>query len=217
MDAPAISTQGLTKHYGEVVALEGLDLDVQRGEVFGFLGPNGAGKSTTIRLLLGLARPTAGTAQVMGIPVSDVERAHRHLGYCPGDVALWPQMTGAEVLVLHVAAPGAPPPTEPGTFTVPRYVDQPQHEWPAWAAEFIARMSALGHPPSEVRFTLSVATGDPGAEIVRAARERDADLVVIAWHGVWEPKRALTMRRVIREVGCPILVVQTGDRGTPAA
>ena len=100
MDAPAISTQGLTKHYGEVVALDRLDLEVQRGEVFGFLGPNGAGKSTTIRLLLALARPTAGTAQVMGIPVSDVERAHRHLGYCPGDVALWPQLTGAEVLAL---------------------------------------------------------------------------------------------------------------------
>ena len=131
-----------------------------------------------------------------------------------GDLA---ELTGAEVLVLHVAAPGAPQPTEPGTLTVPRYLDQPQHEWPAWAAEFIGRMSALGHPPSEVRFTLSMATGDPGVEIVRAARERGADLVVIAWHGVWEPERALTMRRVILEVGCPILVVQTEDRGTPAA
>src|SRR5690606_41959605 len=78
-------------------------------------------------------------------------------------------------------------------------------------------MCALGHPPSEVQFTLVMATGDPGEEIVRAAREQDADLVVLAWHGVWEPERATTMRRVIRGVGCPMLVVQTGDRGTPAA
>lgn len=131
-----------------------------------------------------------------------------------GDFA---ELTGAEVLVLYVAAPDTPQPAEPGTFTVPRYIDQPQHEWPAWAAEFIGRMCALGHPPSEVQFTLVMATGDPGEEIVRAAREQDADLVVLAWHGVWEPERATTMRRVIRGVGCPMLVVQTGDRGTPAA
>ena len=99
-EAPAIRTSGLTKHFGSVVALDDLDLEVERGEVFGFLGPNGAGKSTTIRLLLALLRPTSGSAEVLGIPVSDVERAHRHLAYVPGDVALWPQMTGAEVLTL---------------------------------------------------------------------------------------------------------------------
>ena len=99
-DVPAIRAAGLTKHFGSVVALEDLDLEVERGEVFGFLGPNGAGKSTTIRLLLALLRPTSGSAEVMGIPVSDVERVHRHLAYVPGDVALWPQMTGAEVLAL---------------------------------------------------------------------------------------------------------------------
>jgi ABC-2 type transport system ATP-binding protein len=97
---PAIRTEGLTKRYGDVLALDALDLEVRPGEVFGFLGPNGAGKSTTIRLLLGLIHPTAGWAEVMGVPVSDVERAHAHLAYVPGDVALWPQMTGAEVLEL---------------------------------------------------------------------------------------------------------------------
>ena len=99
-DDVALRTVGLTKHYGDVVALDDLTLEVGRGEVFGFLGPNGAGKSTTIRLLLALLRPTAGSAEVMGVPVEDVERAHRHLAYVPGDVALWPQMTGAEVLAL---------------------------------------------------------------------------------------------------------------------
>ncbi len=100
MDVPAIRTHDLTKHYGGVVALDGLDLRVERGEVFGFLGPNGAGKSTSIRLLLGLARPTRGAAELMGIPVSDTARAHRHVGHVPGDVALWPQLTGAEILRL---------------------------------------------------------------------------------------------------------------------
>jgi ABC-2 type transport system ATP-binding protein len=100
MDGVAIRTEGLTKSFGEVLALDALDLVVERGEVFGFLGPNGAGKSTTIRLLLPLIRPTAGRAEIMGVPVQDVERAHRHIGYVPGDVALWPQLTGAEALHL---------------------------------------------------------------------------------------------------------------------
>jgi ABC-2 type transport system ATP-binding protein len=98
--ACAIRTEGLTKRFGDVLALDGLNLEVGRGEVFGFLGPNGAGKTTTIRLLLHLIHPTAGRAWVMGVPVDDVARAHRHLGYVAGDVALWPQLTGLEVLRL---------------------------------------------------------------------------------------------------------------------
>ena len=100
MDRPIIETSALTKRFGDVVALDGLDLEVRRGEVFGFLGPNGAGKSTTIRLLLGLIRPTAGEAWLDGVPVGDVVRAHRSLSYVPGDVSLWPQLTGAEILEL---------------------------------------------------------------------------------------------------------------------
>ena len=100
MTNAAIRTDGLTKSFGDVLALDRLDLTVEQGEVFGFLGPNGAGKSTTIRLLLHLIRPTAGSAEVMGVPADDVDRAHRHIGYVPGDVALWPQLTGAETLHL---------------------------------------------------------------------------------------------------------------------
>ena len=96
----AISTHDLTKHFGPVVALEGMDLEVRQGETFGFLGPNGAGKSTTIRLLLGLIRPTRGSAEIMGVDVRDVERAHRKVAYVAGDVALWPQLTGTETLDL---------------------------------------------------------------------------------------------------------------------
>ncbi|MEU4162088.1 ABC transporter ATP-binding protein [Actinoplanes sp. NPDC026670] len=101
MTDPALRAVDLTKRYGHLTALDSLCLDVTPGEVFGFLGPNGAGKSTTIRLLLGLARPTAGRAEVFGVAASDVARAHRHLAYMPADVALWPQLTGAEILHLQ--------------------------------------------------------------------------------------------------------------------
>ncbi|MBY0285750.1 MAG: ABC transporter ATP-binding protein [Mycobacteriaceae bacterium] len=94
----AVRTDGLTKRFGSLVAVDDLSLTVTRGEVFGFLGPNGAGKSTTIRMLLGLIRPTAGTAMIFDCRADDVRRAHRHLAYVPADVALWPTMTGAEIL-----------------------------------------------------------------------------------------------------------------------
>ncbi|MEU4679017.1 ABC transporter ATP-binding protein [Micromonospora sp. NPDC023737] len=96
----AIRTAALTKHYGSVQALDGLDLTVPVGQVFGFLGPNGAGKSTTIRLLLGLARPTAGRAWIFDTDAADVAAAHRSLAHVPADVALWPALTGAEILEL---------------------------------------------------------------------------------------------------------------------
>lgn len=96
----AIRIDGLTKRFGAIVAVDDLNLSVTRGEVFGFLGPNGAGKSTTIRLLLGLIRPSAGSAHVFGTPAGDVREAHRHLAYVPADVALWPSLTGAEILEL---------------------------------------------------------------------------------------------------------------------
>ncbi|OBB05672.1 ABC transporter ATP-binding protein [Mycobacteriaceae bacterium 1482268.1] len=96
----AIRIDHLSKRFGALLAVDDVSLDVAAGEVFGFLGPNGAGKSTTIRVLLGLLRPTAGSAQVFGVPVGDVRRAHQHLAYVPADVALWPNLTGAEILEL---------------------------------------------------------------------------------------------------------------------
>ena len=96
----AIRINSLTKRFGGIIAVDDLSLTVAPGEVFGFLGPNGAGKSTTVRVLLGLLRPSAGAAEVFGIPAGDVRRAHRHLAYVPADVALWPNLTGAEILDL---------------------------------------------------------------------------------------------------------------------
>ena len=96
----AIRMDGLTKRFGALTALDDLTLTVRQGEIFGFLGPNGAGKSTTIRLLLHLLRPDSGRAWIMGVPSDDVGEAHRHVAYVPGDVALWPQLTGRETLAL---------------------------------------------------------------------------------------------------------------------
>ncbi|MGH3318758.1 MAG: ATP-binding cassette domain-containing protein [Streptosporangiaceae bacterium] len=96
-----IEASGLVKTFGRTRALDGLDLSVVPGEVHGFLGPNGAGKSTTIRVLLGLLRPDAGTATLLGgDPWRDAVRLHRRLAYVPGDVALWPSLTGGEAIDL---------------------------------------------------------------------------------------------------------------------
>ncbi|MGA3215884.1 MAG: ABC transporter ATP-binding protein, partial [Acidimicrobiales bacterium] len=101
MAAVAIRTEGLSKHYGSVHALEGLDLEVGEGEVVGYLGPNGAGKTTTIRLLLGLIGPTSGRAEVFGLDCQhQVVEAHAHLAYVAGEASLWPSLTGAETLHL---------------------------------------------------------------------------------------------------------------------
>jgi ABC-2 type transport system ATP-binding protein len=99
--SPVISTTRLVKNFGHTAALAGLNLSVREGEVHGFLGPNGAGKSTTLRILLGLIRPTSGTARVFGIdPWTEPVRAHRDVAYVPGDVTLWPNLTGGEVIDL---------------------------------------------------------------------------------------------------------------------
>ena len=96
-----ISVSGLRKSFGSAVALDGLDLTVGRGEVHGFLGPNGAGKSTTIRVLLGLLRADSGDVRLLGgDPWADAASLHRQLAYVPGDVALWPNLTGGEVIDL---------------------------------------------------------------------------------------------------------------------
>ncbi|MFE5670041.1 ATP-binding cassette domain-containing protein [Agromyces sp. NPDC056523] len=96
-----ISTRGLEKRFGRTIALDGLDFTVESGEIHGFLGPNGAGKSTTIRILLGLARASAGEATLFGRdPWNDAAELHGRVAYVPGDVALWPNFTGGEAIDL---------------------------------------------------------------------------------------------------------------------
>ncbi|MEX0875378.1 MAG: ABC transporter ATP-binding protein [Actinomycetota bacterium] len=100
-----IDTRGLTKFFGPVHAVEGLDLEVRRGEVFGYLGPNGAGKTTTIRLLLDFIRPTAGEARVLGGSGADPE-VRRRIGYLPGDLKLDARYTSDELFSFYGALRG---------------------------------------------------------------------------------------------------------------
>ena len=96
-----IDVKDLHKQFGRVRALDGLELQVGDGEIHGFLGPNGAGKSTTIRILLGVLRPTSGSATVFGRDAwRDAVSLHRQIAYVPGDVTLWPNLTGGEIIDL---------------------------------------------------------------------------------------------------------------------
>src|SRR5258708_25461185 len=102
----AIRTEELAKRYGRIDALAGLTMSIPAGDVFGFLGPNGAGKTTAVKLLLGLARPTAGEAWVVGAPLSD-RRAHRlarrQIGYLPELFRYQPWLSARAVLRVHFA------------------------------------------------------------------------------------------------------------------
>lgn len=103
----AIQTADLVKTFGKVRALDGLNLEVPTGQVHGFLGPNGAGKSTTIRVLLGLLRADGGTARLLGgDPWNQAPELHRRLAYVPGDVNLWPNLTGGESIDILGRARG---------------------------------------------------------------------------------------------------------------
>lgn len=99
MSEPAIATEGLSRHFGELVAVDKIDLRVEAGQFFGFLGPNGAGKSTTIKMLTGLLAPSAGRMQLLGMDFDlhplDVKR---QIGVVPEGMGLFDRLTGAEYL-----------------------------------------------------------------------------------------------------------------------
>jgi ABC-2 type transport system ATP-binding protein len=104
-DSPAISTKDLSKRYGNIQALSGLTMTIPRGAVFGFLGPNGAGKTTAVKLLLGLARPTSGSAEVLGEPAGQ-RSSRRRVGYLPELFRYQAWLTAQEVLLLHCELAG---------------------------------------------------------------------------------------------------------------
>jgi ABC-2 type transport system ATP-binding protein len=106
----AIELRSLSKRYGAVQALDGVDLSVDEGEVFGFLGPNGAGKTTAIRILFDLIRPSAGSAGVLGVDCQrDGPRAREAMGYLPGELRLYEALTGSEIIKLFASLRPAPP------------------------------------------------------------------------------------------------------------
>jgi nucleotide-binding universal stress UspA family protein len=113
---------------------------------------------------------------------------------------------GADLIVLHVATPGGERPVEPGAYLAPRYLDQPQHEWPMWQREFLGRVCCLGPVASTAKIRLVLAQGEAAAAILEFARRNGSDLIALAWRGGFGPERAQTMRRVIRDAGCPVII-----------
>jgi ABC-2 type transport system ATP-binding protein len=104
-----IIAENLVRHFGDVQAVKGIDLEIKSGEIFGFLGPNGAGKSTAVRMLTTLLRPTSGTARVAGYDVvKDADKVRRNIGVALQDAAIDPLMTGAELLALQAVLYGIP-------------------------------------------------------------------------------------------------------------
>jgi len=100
-------TRNLKKKFGHFYALDGVNIEVKQGEVYGFIGPNGAGKSTTIRVLLGIIKATSGEAKIFGLDAwKDAVEIHKRIAYVPGDVNLWPNLTGGEVIDLFAKLKG---------------------------------------------------------------------------------------------------------------
>ena len=98
-----VEVSNLTKRFGRVTALDGIDLEMDRGEIYGFIGPNGAGKTTTIRILLGILKANGGEAKIFGLDAwKDAVEIHRNVAYVPGEVNLWPNLTGGEVIDLFI-------------------------------------------------------------------------------------------------------------------
>ena len=160
----AIRTVGLTKDYGDGHGLYDLDLEVRRGEILGFLGPNGAGKSTTMRLLLDLIFPTAGSARVLGLDThAGSLEIRRRVGFLPGDFELYPKLTGAAMLDYLAALRGRAA-RRVRDELVERFdaqLDRPIHELSTGNRQKIGLIQAFMHEPELLILDEPIAGLDP--------------------------------------------------------
>jgi ABC-2 type transport system ATP-binding protein len=201
----AIETSGLSKTYrGGVAALVGLDLRVERGEIFGYLGPNGAGKSTTIRLLLDLIRPTAGSATLLG---QDSRRdglgARRRMGYLPGDLRLADRLTAREQLDSLVRLRGSEAPLRDTLCErLGVVLDRPIRELSRGNRQKIGIVQAFMHRPELVVLDEPTSALDPllQAEVRTLLRETAADgrTVFLSSHSLDEVQHTADRVGIIR-------------------
>ncbi|RLC58159.1 MAG: ABC transporter ATP-binding protein [Chloroflexi bacterium] len=148
--APTIKLEALTKFYGPNRGVEDLTLDVRAGEVLGFLGPNGAGKTTALRLLMGLLRPTSGSAEVMGFDsMRESVEVRRRVGYLPGDPALYSNRNGNELLKLAMRTRGLDhaPLAEQLIETLNAPMERDIRKCSRGMRQKVALVLALGHDP----------------------------------------------------------------------
>jgi ABC-2 type transport system ATP-binding protein len=175
----------LRKEFGRKVAVGGLSLAVRRGEVFGFLGPNGAGKSTSIKMLLGLVKPTSGEAFVLGAPSSDVE-IRKKIGFLPEDFRFYTWLTATELLHLHGRLSGIPAerlaqrvPALLETVGLTPHRDKRLRDFSKGMLQRIGLAQALIHEPELVFLDEPTSGLDPMGrrlvrDIIRAERQRGA-------------------------------------------
>lgn len=199
-----IDVQNLSKDYGTVLANDSLSFTVKQGEVFGFLGPNGAGKSTLIRMLLGLLKPTAGTARVLGANIHDegaLIEAKRRIGYLPAQLGFNEEVTGREVLDYHASMKGENREDELlEIFTPP--LEQPIREYSSGNKRMLGLIQAFMHDPDLVIMDEPTSGLDPLVqegfnEFVR--RERDAGTTIFfSSHVLSEVRRVCDRVGIIR-------------------
>jgi ABC-2 type transport system ATP-binding protein len=204
---PVIAVQGLVKTFGRFRALDGLDLNVLPGEVHGFLGPNGAGKSTTIRSLLGLLRTDGGTATVFGAdPWRDAVAVHRRLAYVPGDVALWPNLSGGETIDLLIRMRGGDPATARRAELLERFELDPTKKGRAYSKgnrQKVALVAAFAHDAELLILDEPTSGLDPLMEEVfdECVAERTAagTTVLLSSHILSEVERLADRVTIIRD------------------
>jgi ABC-2 type transport system ATP-binding protein len=175
----ALETRGLTKHFDKIVAVDGVDLQVRMGEVFGFLGPNGSGKSTTIAMVLGLVHPTSGAALVFGQPVERRDPAlFRRVGAVVENVPFYPYLSGRDNLIAMAMTSGGVP---------PKRVDE------------VLRTVGLGERAESKAGTYSL--GMKQRLAIAAALLTDPDLLILdePTNGL-DPAGMMEVRQLIRDV-----------------
>ncbi len=206
MGDSAITTRGLCKDYGSGNGVFDLDLEVARGEIFGFLGPNGAGKSTTLRLLLDLIRPSAGTATVLGFDsVRDSLELRRQVGFLPGELALYPRLTGRAMLAHLAALRGGVDPRvrERLAARLEAVLDRPIRELSTGNRQKLGLIQAFMHEPQLLILDEPIAGLDPLVqasfhELLREVRAAGAT-VLLSSHTLAEVERVTDRLAILRE------------------
>ena len=200
-----IDVSGLTKEFGSVRAVDSLSFTVEKGEIFGFLGPNGAGKTTTIRTLLGLLKPTSGTATILGADVreeSALIEAKRHIGYLPAHLGFNEEVTGQQVLDYHASVKGDARRDELlDIFTPP--VERPIREYSTGNKRMLGLIQAFMHDPDLVIMDEPTSGLDPLKqeefnEFVRSERER-GKTIFFSSHVLSEVRRVCDRVGILRE------------------
>jgi len=181
-----VRTVGLRKSYGSRVALDGVDLEVRRGEVFGFLGPNGAGKSTTIRVLLDLLRPGSGLVEVLGqVPAAGGAALRARMGYLPGELTMTERATARQLLAHLVALRGGrgADAVEPLAERLRLDLDRPVRSLSKGTKQKVGLVQAFAHAPELLVLDEPTSGLDPLVQqefqaMVGEARERGATVLL---------------------------------------